>query len=99
MTYLRILRRGRRLPTMKSYFTPYVTDKNPNRQLAIPTPHQISHGRFQDEYEIAIIGVHENPRHAEKDKILTMPTAIKKLPPHRQLEDRQPLRKTRSPWT
>ncbi len=66
---------------MKSYLKLYITGQTPKSQLAIKTLHQICQDRFQEEYEITIIDVLENPQLAEEEKILATPTVIKALPP------------------
>ena len=59
----------------------YVTGQTPRSQRAIANLKEICAREAEDEYELIVIDVLENPQLAEDEKILATPTLIKDLPP------------------
>lgn len=67
---------------MKKYLLKlYVTGKTPRSEKAIINLKQICRDYLNEEYELQVIDVIENPQYAEEDKILATPTLIRVLPP------------------
>ncbi len=59
----------------------YITGRTEKSERAVAALREICSGKFQDQYELQIIDVLENPQLAEDDKIMATPTLIKQLPP------------------
>ena len=59
----------------------YVTGKTPRSERAIANLRRICQEDLQDQYELSIIDVLEQPQLAEDEKILATPTLTKELPP------------------
>jgi circadian clock protein KaiB len=59
----------------------YITGRTEKSERAVASLRDICGGKFQDQYELQIIDVLENPQLAEDDKIMATPTLIKQLPP------------------
>jgi circadian clock protein KaiB len=67
---------------MKKYLLKlYITGNTPRSQRAIANLFRICHEELQDQYQVKIIDVLEQPQLAEDEKILVTPTLIKQLPP------------------
>jgi circadian clock protein KaiB len=65
----------------KKYFLKlFVTGQTPRSQLAIEHLRRICEEEFQNQYELIVIDVLQQPQLAEDDKILATPTVIKELP-------------------
>lgn len=58
-----------------------ITGKTSRSEMAITNLRNICKMKFNDEYELMIIDVLDNPDLAEQDKIMATPTLIKVLPP------------------
>ena len=59
----------------------YIAGNTPRAQRAIANLMQICEEELEDQYEVEIIDVLEDPQLAEDEKILVTPTLIKQLPP------------------
>jgi len=59
----------------------YVTGQTPRSQRAIANLKEICAREAEDEYELIVIDVLENPQLAEDEKIIATPTLVKLLPP------------------
>ena len=59
----------------------FVTGQTPRSELAIENLRRICEEEFQNEYELIVIDVLQQPQLAEDDKILATPTVIKEFPP------------------
>ncbi|MDJ1174472.1 circadian clock KaiB family protein [Roseofilum capinflatum] len=58
----------------------YITGNTPKSQRAIANLIEICTSQLEDQYELKIIDVLEEPELAETEKILVTPTLIKQLP-------------------
>lgn len=58
----------------------YVTGNTPKSQRAIANLIEICNTQLEDQYELKIIDVLEEPELAETERILVTPTLIKQLP-------------------
>ena len=58
----------------------YVTGTTPRAEHAIVNLRRICEEELDDEYQLEIIDVLENPQLAEDERIIATPTLIKKLP-------------------
>lgn len=59
----------------------FVTGQTARAELAIENLRRICEEEFQNEYELVVIDISQQPQLAEDDKILATPTVIKELPP------------------
>lgn len=66
---------------MKHILRLYITGKTARSERAIDNLRRICHEELQDQYEMEIVDVLENPQLAEDEKILATPTLVKRLPP------------------
>lgn len=67
---------------MKYILKLYVIKETQNSINALRNLTKICHENLQDgQYEIIVIDLLKNPRLAEEDKILAVPTLVKLLPP------------------
>lgn len=66
---------------MKYLLRLYITGDSPRSQRAIANLMQICDRELNNQYELKIIDVLEQPDVAEDDKIMVTPTLIKQLPP------------------
>ena len=65
----------------KKYFLKlFVTGQTARAELAIENLRRICEEEFQNEYELIVIDISQQPQLAEDDKILATPTVIKELP-------------------
>jgi len=69
----------------KSYDDPYifrlyVTGASPNSLRAIANTRELCEEHFNDNYELEIIDVHQQPYVAKQENILALPLLIKKHP-------------------
>jgi circadian clock protein KaiB len=69
----------------KSYDDPYifrlyVTGASPNSLRAIANTKELCEEHFNDNYELEIIDVHQQPSVARKENIIALPLLIKKHP-------------------
>ncbi|MBP0030171.1 circadian clock KaiB family protein [Roseofilum reptotaenium CS-1145] len=58
----------------------YITGNTPKSQRAIANLIEICNTQLEDQYELKIIDVLEEPELAEMERILVTPTLIKQLP-------------------
>lgn len=58
----------------------YITGNTPKSQRAIANLIEICNTQLEDQYELKIIDVLEEPELAETERILVTPTLIKQLP-------------------
>jgi circadian clock protein KaiB len=58
----------------------YITGNTPKSQRAIANLIEICNSQLEDQYELKIIDVLEEPELAETERILVTPTLIKQLP-------------------
>lgn len=58
----------------------YITGNTPKSQRAIANLIEICNAELEDQYELKIIDVLEEPELAETERILVTPTLIKQLP-------------------
>ena len=67
---------------MKSYLLRlYITGNSINSQRAIANLLKLCQEELNNQYQVEIIDVLEEPHKAEQEKILVTPTLIKQLPP------------------
>lgn len=66
---------------MKHVLRLYITGKTGKSERAIENLRRICHEELQDQYEMEIVDVLDNPQLAEDEKILATPTLVKRLPP------------------
>lgn len=59
----------------------YISGQTPRSESAIRNLRQICEAYIDDQYEIVIIDILEQPQLAEDERILATPTLIKSLPP------------------
>jgi circadian clock protein KaiB len=59
----------------------YITGRTPRSERCISNLRAICDRELEDQYELKIIDVLENPQLAGDEKILATPTLIKELPP------------------
>ena len=68
----------------KSYdpyiFRLYVTGASPNSLRAIANTRELCEEHFNDNYELEIIDVHQQPAVAKQENIIALPLLIKKHP-------------------
>ena len=70
---------------IKSYDDPYifrlyVTGASPNSLRAIANPKDLCEESFNENYELEIIDVHQQPSVAREENIIALPLLIKKHP-------------------
>jgi circadian clock protein KaiB len=65
----------------KHLFKLYVTGQTPRSERAIANLRRICDDALDDNYELLIIDVLEQPHLAEEDRVLVTPTLIKQVPP------------------
>lgn len=58
----------------------YITGKTTRSEQAVSNLKNLCKSKFNDEYELLIIDVLDNPELAEQDQVLATPTLIKILP-------------------
>lgn len=58
----------------------YVIRMTPNSERAISNLKRICDEEFPGQYDLDVIDIHERPQLAEDEKIMAVPTLIKKLP-------------------
>ncbi|MEX2480374.1 MAG: circadian clock KaiB family protein [Gammaproteobacteria bacterium] len=64
----------------------YVAGQTPNSIAAIANLHRLAKTHLEGRYTIEVIDLYQQPQRAEEDKILAVPTLIRKLPaPMRQI--------------
>ena len=64
----------------------FVTGASPNSTRAISNIKNICERNFQDNYELEIIDVYQQPLMAEREQIIALPLLVKKFPlPERRL--------------
>ena len=59
----------------------FVTGMTPNSERAISNLQQLCDEQLDEEYQVQVIDVLEDPQQAEDERILVTPTLIKTLPP------------------
>ena len=59
----------------------YITGTTPNSERALANLHRLCDEELDENYEIVVIDVLENPQLAENDRIMATPTLVKALPP------------------
>ncbi len=65
----------------KHLFKLYVTGQTPRSERAIANLRRICREALNDNYELVIIDVLEQPHLAEADRVMVTPTLIKQVPP------------------
>ena len=65
----------------KHLFKLYVTGQTPRSERAIANLRRICDAALENNYELVIIDVLEQPHLAEEDRVLVTPTLIKQVPP------------------
>lgn len=64
----------------------YVAGQTPNSIAAIANLHRLVKTHLEGRYTIEVIDLYQQPQRAQEDKILAVPTLIRKLPaPMRQV--------------
>ncbi len=58
----------------------YVMAETPNSTRALANIKRLCEGELKGRYELEVIDILQNPQLAEDDKIIAIPTLIKKLP-------------------
>lgn len=67
---------------MKKYLLKlFITGKTSRSEAAISNLKQICSENLNEEYDLLVIDVLDNPQLAEDEKVLATPTLIKELPP------------------
>ena len=61
-------------------FRLYVTGASPNSLRAIANTRELCEEHFNDNYELEIIDVHQQPSVARQENIIALPLLIKKYP-------------------
>ena len=59
----------------------YITGQTPKSERAISNIRNICENELNEQYELIVIDVLEQPQLAEDEKVLATPTLIKELPP------------------
>lgn len=59
----------------------YVAGQTPNSIVAIANLHRLAKTHLEGRYTIEVIDLYQQPERAREDRILAVPTLIRKLPP------------------